>query len=175
MPRNLKRRSRNFLFPFPLKISVKTKKKKGLHVFRRPIYPPKSSEDQKNRSSRPKMSCFHCSAHWKYISAYISAREWGAADPAAPPWVRLCIRTKSFPELFPKRTLSASKHLEQWLKHLHRHGESGVRLPGRSNRTQCRQRFATAVVFLRAVLLGAEMNTATRYTHWSNTASEMKV
>ena len=26
--------------------------KKGLHVFRRPIYPPKSSEDQKNKGHR---------------------------------------------------------------------------------------------------------------------------
>ena len=36
----------NSLFPFPLKILVKTKKK-GLHVCRRPIYLPKSSENQK--------------------------------------------------------------------------------------------------------------------------------
>ena len=28
--------------------SVKTKRKKGLYLFRRPIHPPKSSEDQKN-------------------------------------------------------------------------------------------------------------------------------
>ena len=36
------------VYTFPLKISVKTKKKtKGLHVFRRPIYPLKSSEEKK--------------------------------------------------------------------------------------------------------------------------------
>ena len=31
---------------------------KGLHVFRRAISSPKSSEDQKKRSTRPQMSCF---------------------------------------------------------------------------------------------------------------------
>ena len=66
------------------------KTKKGLHVFCRPIYPPKSSEDQKKvftsfdvqftpqnvvrtkkkKASRPQMFCFHCSADWRYISAY---------------------------------------------------------------------------------------------------------
>ena len=95
VPRNLKRvGGRNFLFPFPLKISVKSKKR-GLHIFRRLIYPPKSSEDhnkmkrssrlsrliyppkssedQKKRSTRPQMSCFHCFTDCRHLSAYVSA------------------------------------------------------------------------------------------------------
>ena len=36
-----------------------------------------------------------------------------------------------------------------------RHGRSGVRFPGRSNRTQCRQRLATAAMFLRSCVVQA--------------------
>ena len=41
-----KKGGRNFLF------TRLTKKKKGLHVFQRPIFPPKSSEDQKKKGQR---------------------------------------------------------------------------------------------------------------------------
>ena len=49
VPRNLKRGGRTFLFPFYTENIGKDRrlKKKGLHVFRRPIYPTKSSEDKK--------------------------------------------------------------------------------------------------------------------------------
>ena len=66
--RNLKRgkgRGRNFLFPFPLKISVKTKKEKKVFTSRCPV-----------------STCFHhCTAYWRYVSAYISAG--GGTTPAA--------------------------------------------------------------------------------------------
>ena len=74
---------RNFQFPFPLKISVETKKR--FSRLSTSNLSPKSSEDLKKGSSRPQMSCFHCSADWKYISAYISAKGEEGCDPSAPP------------------------------------------------------------------------------------------
>ena len=37
----------------------------------------------------------------------------------------------------------------QFLRNCYRFGRSGVRVPGRSNRTQCHQRFVKAATFLR--------------------------
>ena len=84
VPRNLKRGGRNFLFPFSLKISVKTKKK-SLHVFRRPIYPPKSSEDQKkgHRILRCLVLTVSLTGDIYQLTVYFSG-EGGAATPAAP-------------------------------------------------------------------------------------------
>ena len=63
------------------------KKKKGLHVFRRPIYPPKSSEDQKKKSQRVlrcPVSTDLLTADIAYISLYFSGRR-GATPAASPP------------------------------------------------------------------------------------------
>ena len=61
-------------------------KKKGLHVFRRPIYPPKSSEDQKKgqRVLRCPVSTVSLTADI-YISLYFSVSGGGGHDPRAPP------------------------------------------------------------------------------------------
>ena len=70
---------------YPPKSSEDQKKRKGLHVFRLPIYPPKSSEDQKReRSTRPQMSCFHCFADCRYIS--VGGGE--GCDFSGPLWIR---------------------------------------------------------------------------------------
>ena len=87
VPRNLKGEGgRNFLFTqFHWKYRWRPKiKQTGLHVFRRPIYPSKSSEDQKkkvNASSDVLFPLFR----WLqiYISLYFSGR--GGSDPSAPP------------------------------------------------------------------------------------------
>ena len=57
-------------------------------------------------------------------------------------------------------------------------GRSGVRIPGRSNRTQRRQRLATAATFLRSCVpfaLSRGDGPATRCTIRRNTASIMKI
>ena len=71
---------------FPLKISVKTKKKK-VFTSSDVEFIPQNQVKTKKRSTRPHMSCFHCSADCRYISAYISAeggRGGGGATLATP-------------------------------------------------------------------------------------------
>ena len=90
VPRNLKRGggAQFLVYSFPLKISVKTKKK-GLHVFRRRIYPPKSSEDQKKgqRVLRCPVSTVSLTAD---LYQLISQRGGGGCDPSGSPWIRPC-------------------------------------------------------------------------------------
>ena len=52
---------------------------------------------------------------------------------------------------------------------------SGVRFPGRSNRTHCRQRLATAAMFLRSyVAQTIRSGDGPRRSLWSSAASMMK-
>ena len=87
----------------------------------------------------------------------------------------------SIPNLNEYRTritnLNTSK-LAQLLSHCYRCGRCGTRIPGRSNRTQRRQRLAIAAMFLRncvAQTLSCGDVPVTRYALRRNSASIMKI
>ena len=72
MPRNLKRGGSQFSVSVSAE-SIGEDQKKGLHVFRRPIYPPKLSEDQKKDLRVLRCPVFTVPLTGDIVTAYISA------------------------------------------------------------------------------------------------------
>ena len=77
-----------------------------------------------------------------------------------------------------KKTATQSACWLSGWRHRYQRGRSGVRFPGRSNRTQRRQGLTTTTTFFRNCVVrrsGAKLGPATRYTLPRNTTSMMKI